>query len=126
MNKREKVVATITAQQTVHTLSKTIATMVGTLIGLAPPDIALDTSKAMELFKTRMIARVPELLERVADLHEATYNDEEVDALYNFYTSPIGASIVEKGNAIAEPAQRVGNAWGQEIMMGVLEELGLK
>jgi hypothetical protein len=69
----------------------------------------------MDIIKGVMNDQAGFVEKTVTDAYDETFSTEEVDALYKFYASPIGAQIASKVSAAQENAALKGQAWGQSV-----------
>jgi hypothetical protein len=58
----------------------------------------------------------PSLETMLIDIYSSHYSDEQIDALYTFYSSQIGSQIVEKEQAVTTAAGLQGKTWGMTVL----------
>lgn len=51
------------------------------------------------------------------------FTDREIDALLEFYRTPVGRSIVSKMPKVMQESMAAGQAWGRDLMQEVLRDL---
>ncbi|MTJ84449.1 MAG: DUF2059 domain-containing protein [Telmatospirillum sp.] len=75
------------------------------------------------IFVEEYQAALPDLIRKVEGLYAATYTDQEVDALYAFYTSPVGRSVMAKQSVILPQTLALTTPFGQQVAQKVLPRL---
>jgi uncharacterized protein len=63
----------------------------------------------------QFMARRAELLDQIAALYAARFTVEELNAVAEFYRSPIGQKFIAAAPELAGRAMEIGNAWGRKI-----------
>lgn len=67
-------------------------------------------------FEKEMNSYFDKLIDQTADVYMQNYTEKEVDALYDFYNSPIGKKIQRKMPKILEESNQISQEFAQEIM----------
>lgn len=90
-------------------MEKLMVDMVGSLGGMMGPEFTKsEEAKAMmEASQEAVVAITPKLVERMAPLMASIYSEEELEAMVNFYESPIGQSILAKTGAATQASAAV-------------------
>lgn len=60
---------------------------------------------------------------QVVPIYLHFYTAEELAALLDFYRSPLGASALAKSPMVNQASLEVGQAWGQTVADGILQDL---
>ena len=68
-------------------------------------------------FKKDMDGIVNKMIDKIADIYMENYTKEEVDALMDFYNTPIGKSIQNKLPEMIIKSQMVGESLTPEVMI---------
>jgi hypothetical protein len=94
-----------------------IAQMLPALKQMAP--------QAPEEFWREFMAEIdPEsLVDLVVPIYAKHFETAELDALIEFYSSPIGRKTVERLPAISAESMAAGQAWGEQIAKRAIEKL---
>ena len=74
-----------------------------------------EVNKVFEEIQKQFLDRRSEVLDQIARLYAAKFSPEEMNALSDFYRSPIGQKFIAAMPELAADAMRLGNVWGQEI-----------
>lgn len=76
-------------------------------------------------FWDKVEARVDirDLIGEIAAIYEAHFSEAEVQALLDFYKSPLGLKLAEHQPAISAEGMAAGQAWGERIAAEVVGEL---
>ncbi|MGH0034677.1 MAG: DUF2059 domain-containing protein [Myxococcota bacterium] len=67
--------------------------------------------------------RDPELVEMMVDVFDRHFTLEEVEALRDFYATPVGQSIVAKMPAAMQESMAGGQQWGWNLAQDLIERL---
>ncbi len=67
-----------------------------------------------------------ELIEMLVPVYDRHFSKEEIDGLVEFYSSPIGRSVVQKMPAAVHEGMTIGNVWGQQKAGELIEKLAAK
>lgn len=68
-------------------------------------------------FKKDMDGIINKMIDKIADIYMENYTKEEVDALMDFYNTPIGKSIQNKLPEMIIKSQMVGESLTPEVMI---------
>lgn len=75
---------------------------------------------------TRRVMRdkiLPKLIDQMVPIYAATFTTSELEALVNFYESPVGRSITDKVPALAPKSAEIMRALMPEMMSEMLKEI---
>lgn len=67
-------------------------------------------------FKKDINVVITKMMDKIAGIYMEIHTKEEVDALLEFYTSPIGKQIQGKLPLVMERSSKMGQEFGSEIM----------
>lgn len=68
-------------------------------------------------FKKDMDGIINKMIDKIADIYMENYTKEEVDALMDFYNTPVGKSIQNKLPEMIIKSQMVGESLTPEVMI---------
>ena len=74
-----------------------------------------EVNKVFDEIQKQFLERRGEILDQIARLYAAKFSAEEMNALSDFYRSPIGRKFIAAMPELAADAMRLGNVWGQQI-----------
>jgi hypothetical protein len=74
-----------------------------------------EVNKVFDEIQKQFIERRAEVLDQIARLYALKFSPEEINALAEFYRSPVGRKFIVAMPELAADAMRIGNAWGQQI-----------
>ncbi len=74
-----------------------------------------EVDKVFDEIQKQFLERRSEVLDQIARLYAAKFSSEEMNALSDFYRSPIGQKFIAAMPELAAEAMRLGNNWGQQI-----------
>ena len=74
-----------------------------------------EVNKVFDEIEKQFLDRRGEILDQIARLYALKFTPEEMNALGEFYRSPVGQKFIAAMPDIAADAMRLGNAWGQQI-----------
>ena len=63
---------------------------------------------------------IPYITAEAIKLYEKHYTKEELQAMVDFYKSPVGQSIVSKQGAVMEEMMLIGAKWGEEYAKKIM------
>ena len=66
---------------------------------------------------------IHELESLLVSVYDKHLTDEEIDAMLEFYRTPVGRSIISKMPAVMEESMAVGEKWGRGIAEEILRDL---
>jgi hypothetical protein len=93
----------------------TIPTMVDAFKKKNPNMTPDQTAEIINVIRKSAIDLEPTLKKLNIEIYDSQLNDEQVDALYDFYSTPIGAQVAEKEQDITKAAMSQGGTWGRSI-----------
>lgn len=77
-----------------------------------------------EWWEAFMARTDPDDLNRmVVPIYERHFTDQEIDAMIDFYRSPLGRSIISKMPVVVQESMAVGQTWGRRLAEEVLRDL---
>ena len=80
------------------------------------PNITTDqTEEILKVVRKSINDLEPSLENMFVEIYDSQFNDEQVDSLYTFYSTPIGAQIAEKQQNIATASALQAGTWGRSI-----------
>lgn len=74
-----------------------------------------EVNKVFDEIEKQFLDRRGEILDQIARLYALKFTPEEMNALGEFYRSPVGQKFIAAMPDIAADAMRLGNAWGRQI-----------
>ena len=74
-----------------------------------------EVNKVFDEIQKQFLERRSEILDQIARLYAIKFSPEEMNALSDFYRSPVGQKFIAAMPELAADAMRLGNAWGQQI-----------
>jgi hypothetical protein len=74
-----------------------------------------EVNQVFDEIQKQFLDRRGEILDQIARLYAAKFTAEEMNALAEFYRSPIGQKFIAAMPELAADAMRLGTAWGQQI-----------
>jgi hypothetical protein len=93
----------------------TIPTLVDAFKKRSPSMTPDQIAEVIKVIRKSAIDLEPTLKKLNIEIYDSQLNDEQVDALYNFYSTPIGAQVAEKEQDITEAAMSQAATWGRSI-----------
>jgi hypothetical protein len=111
---RDLLVATNTDAQFAAIIPLMFRQMRQSLPGQAP-NHQDEVNKVFEEIQKQFLDRRGEILDQIARLYALKFTPEEMNALAEFYRSPVGQKFIAAMPDIAAEAMRLGNAWGHQI-----------
>jgi uncharacterized protein len=72
-------------------------------------------NQVFDEIQKQFLERRSEVLDQIARLYASRFSPEEMNALAEFYRSPIGRKFIVAMPELAAAAMQLGNAWGQQI-----------
>lgn len=126
--KIEKVRELFLASQT-ETLKRGLhswATIVVTMgfAGADPPPPGEEVFRILGEELDRALAReLPTLADQVAAVYADAFTEAEIDAILGSHESPAGQSMSAKMPAVREETNRLGKAWADSLMKGLIESV---
>jgi hypothetical protein len=80
------------------------------------PDITSDqTAELLKVIRKSIIDLEPSLENMYVQIYDNQLSGEQVDALYTFYSTPMGAQLAQKLQDINRAAVRQAGTWGKSI-----------
>src|SRR5271165_6378327 len=80
------------------------------------PNITTDqTEEILKVVRKSINYLEPSLENMFVEIYDSQFNDEQVDSLYTFHSTPIGAQIAEKQQNIATASALQAGTWGRSI-----------
>lgn len=70
-----------------------------------------------------ILAEVGGLVERLAPIYAERFTLQEIQALTEFYRSPLGKRLVEEQPRMMSESYEIGAAWGEEVAVQVATEM---
>ena len=74
-----------------------------------------EVNKVFEEIQKQFLERRSEVLDQIAHLYAAKLSSEEMNALADFYRTPVGQKFIAVMPELAAEAMRIGSDWGQQI-----------
>ncbi len=71
----------------------------------------------------QFLDRRSEIIDQIAVLYASKFTVEEMNALADFYRSPVGQKFIEAMPQLTSEAMVLGNAWGQKIASEAEEKI---
>lgn len=68
-----------------------------------------------EAFKAEVEESLKGLYNDIADIYMESYTEEDVDAILEFYRSPVGQKMLEETPKIMEKSMQLGQQWGMQL-----------
>jgi hypothetical protein len=75
-----------------------------------------ESNKVFDEIQKQFLERRGDVLDQIARLYAAKFGLEEMNALSDFYRSPVGQKFIAAMPELATDAMRLGNSWGQQIV----------
>lgn len=87
--------------------------------------LAASNPEVSQEFWDRFVAKVDpgELEELVVPIYTRHFTAEEMEATIEFYSTPVGQSILRKMPVVMTESMQVGQQWGTELARKAMEEL---
>ena len=64
-----------------------------------------------------------ELTESTVSIYDRHFTIEELQALIDFYTTPVGQQVVKKLPLVAQESNAIGQQWGETKAFGIMQSL---
>lgn len=104
-------------------LNQYVTNQVHEVLGQAlPPERLL---KLMDTFKQKLATAMPpnRIIDAAVPIYAEAFSMEDIQALIQFYESPLGQRVVKALPRVAQESQRVGMQMEQKSAMAILQEL---
>jgi hypothetical protein len=80
------------------------------------PNINADqTEEILKVIRKSITDLEPSLENMYLEIYDSQLNDKQVDSLYTFYSTPIGAQIAEKQQNLATASALQAGTWGRSV-----------
>jgi hypothetical protein len=80
------------------------------------PDLTpTQVEEILKVVRTSVVDLEPSLDNMMAQVYDSQFNDEQIDALYSFYSTPVGGQIAEKQQALSAAAALQSGTWARTI-----------
>lgn len=117
MNKQEKITEIMKITNPGVAVSKTMTMTLESVLSEIPG--------APEILDKVLLEAIPTLTSRIASAYALLYSEDEVGAMYDYYTSPAGRAISAKAITLLPIMMQVGEEWGAEVAELVKVQLDL-
>ena len=124
---REDIIKLVEMTGTLQIVDQMITTTIPQLLDLLraanssiPGTVMRELGKVIESEFRRSL---PEMLDGLVILYEATFSPEEINDLIVFYQSPTGKKIIETMPQLTRQSMALGNAWGVAVGKRAMERI---
>ncbi len=89
---------------------------IGQLVNNANPGHEAEVKEALEeYFLPEVRASMPEFMDAIAGIYATNFTVAEMDAVIDFYKTPIGIKMLNSLPTLTQQSMAVGQAWGQAV-----------
>jgi hypothetical protein len=96
-------------------LERSVPTFVDTYKKRNPNMTTDQAEEILRVIRKSITDPQPSLESMFVEIYDGQLNDEQVDTLYTFYSTPIGAQIAERQQNVATAAALQAGTWGRSI-----------
>lgn len=80
--------------------------------------------RAVNAIRSTVKAELPSLTDKFVELYARTYNEEEIDAMIAYHSSPVGQKIAAVSKQLSFDGAALGNTLQPKIMAALTKVLG--
>lgn len=89
---------------------------IGQLVNSVNPGHEAEVKLALEeYFLPEVRASMPEFMDAIAGIYATNFTVAEMDAVIDFYKTPVGIKMLNSLPALTQQSMAVGQAWGQAV-----------